>query len=99
MGGATFEYFDRSSPTKGHCDPNVGYCSKPMFENELSKAGYWGYGYGNQGSKPMQDLIANGEFEIVDTIKVPDDIKEGDYVSHGVGIVKIPHKSGLHVLL
>jgi len=80
LGGATFDYFDPTKPTKGSCDPDAGYCKKPMFENKLSDAGYWGYGYGSQGSPAFVDILENGKWEIVDTIKVPDGIEEGDYV-------------------
>ena len=81
LGGSTFEYFDPTTPFKGHCDPQgAGNCKKPMFENELSDAGYWGYAFGSNGSPAFVDIVENGKWEIVDTIKVPDDIEEGDYV-------------------
>ena len=51
-----------------------------MFENELTDAGYWGYGYDNQGSEAFAEVVKNGKWQIVDTVKVPHDIEEGDYV-------------------
>jgi len=79
-GGGTFEYFDKSNTNKGDCDADAGYCKKPMFENELSDAGLWGYGFSSNGSPAFVDIIKNGDWEIVDTIKVPDGIEDGDYV-------------------
>lgn len=61
-------------------------CDAPMFENELTDAGFWGYAnpvekFGGN-SKELQKLLKNegaNFFDIVDQVKVPEG-RTGDFV-------------------
>jgi len=58
----------------GHCPR----CDAPQFENELSKAGFWGYGGHGKGNSPaFKEVLEN--YEIVDNVRVPEGL-DGDYV-------------------
>jgi len=53
-------------------------CAKPQFENELSKAGFWGYGNHGSGNSPAFQKVL-GSYQIVDKVRVPKGL-DGDYV-------------------
>lgn len=54
-----------------------GHCAKPQFENELTKAGFWGFGPGSENSPAFQKVL--GSYSIVDKVQVPEGL-DGDYV-------------------
>jgi len=64
-------------------------CAAPQYANELSRAGYWGYGNRLAGNSPMLRAVVEegggvegagggGGYAIVDKVRVPK--VEGDYV-------------------
>mmetsp|Transcript_15652 Transcript_15652/g.15585 ORF Transcript_15652/g.15585 Transcript_15652/m.15585 type:complete len:212 (+) Transcript_15652:2-637(+) len=78
-------------PACGDFATSSSNCDEPMFENEISKAGFWGgpeINFNTTTSPALFDIMEplftttdsyNTPFEIVDTIQVPKGI-EGDYV-------------------
>lgn len=55
-------------------------CDSPQFENEITDAGFWGYGFDTAGASPaFREVVTKGSYEIVDTVQVPEGF-EGDYV-------------------
>jgi len=57
-------------------------CDTPQFHNEISDAGYFGYGDAGANSDAMWDGDVGDfviPFEIIDTVQVPEGL-EGDYV-------------------
>lgn len=53
-------------------------CDKPQFKNAISEAGFWGFGNSNAGNSDKLKQVL-GNWEIVDTVRVPGDL-DGDYV-------------------
>ena len=53
-------------------------CAKPQFENELTKAGFWGFGNDIAGNSPALKKVL-GNYAIVDKVRVPEGL-DGDYV-------------------
>lgn len=53
-------------------------CTKPQFENELTKAGFWGFGnHGSENSPAFQKVLRN--YQIIDKVRVPEGL-DGNYV-------------------
>jgi len=53
-------------------------CSKPLFENELTKAGFWGFSQPGKGNSPALEKVL-GNYQITDKVRVPEGLG-GDYV-------------------
>merc|ERR1719271_230686 len=53
-------------------------CAEPQFTNELTAAGFWGYGNGGSANSPALAAVQD-TYSLVDTVRVPEGL-EGDFV-------------------
>merc|ERR1719451_62552 len=54
------------------------HCAEPQFTNELTEAGFWGYGNGGSANSPALAAVQD-TYSLVDTVQVPEGL-EGDFV-------------------
>jgi len=54
------------------------HCAEPQFTNELTAAGFWGYGNGGSANSPALAAVQD-TYSLVDTVRVPEGL-EGDFV-------------------
>merc|ERR1719486_191994 len=53
-------------------------CAEPQFTNELTAAGFWGYGNGGSANSPALAAVQD-TYSLVDTVRVPEGL-EDDFV-------------------